>query len=219
MIDVDALALSLRVALLASALAGALGVAIAGRAVLRGGAVGELLEAVATAPLVLPPTVLGYVLLVALGRRSAIGGAWERVFGEPLAFSVTGAVVAASVSALPLVAKTARAALESVDPRYAAAARTLGRGELSAFVSVTLPLARRGVVAGVLLGFARALGDFGVTLMLAGDLPGVTRTAALSVYAAVQAGRDADARATAVAVTVLALTLLGAARWLERRRP
>ncbi len=132
----------------------------------------ELIDAAITAPMVLPPTVLGYYLLVLLGRESAVGHWFEGLFGAPIVFSRGGAVVAAAIGALPLITKAARAALESVDARFVGAARTLGASPLRAFFSISLPLARRGILAGVMLGFARALGDFGATLMVAGNIPG-----------------------------------------------
>ena len=161
-----------------------------------------------TAPMVLPPTVLGYYVLVALGRSSAIGIAFESLTGSPIVFTRTGAVIAATIGALPLTTKSARAALEGVDRRLVLAARTLGAGPLRAFVTVHLPLASRGIVAGTMLGFARSLGDFGVTLMVAGDIPGETQTAALAIYDAIQAQREGDARFMVVFLTLLAAVML-----------
>jgi len=202
------LLLSLRVASLATLMAAVLGIGGAyllakGRFPGRG-----LLEAVASLPIVLPPTVLGYYLLVVLGARSPVGRAWESVFGGPLVFSVTGAVVAATVSALPFCLRTARAAIEQVDPRVEAAARTLGLPEWRVALQVTLPLARRGVIAGVALGFARALGDFGATVMVAGNIPGRTQTMPIAVYDAVQAGDDARAGTLALILAVVAVAVL-----------
>jgi molybdate transport system permease protein len=137
----------------------------------------DLLDVLITAPMVLPPTVLGYYVLVSLGRRSALGGAFESLTGATIVFTQTGAVVAATIGALPLVVKSARAALEAVDPVLVLAVRTLGASPLRAFLTVQLPLALGGIVAGLMLGFARSLGDFGVTLMVAGDIPGETQTA------------------------------------------
>ncbi len=128
----------------------------------------DLFDAIVSAPLVLPPTVLGYYLLTALGRDSAIGRAWEFLFDSPFVFSLTGAVIAASVGSLPLVIRSVRLGLDSVDPRLIAAARTLGAGPLRILVTITLPLAAPGLIAGAMLGFARALGDYGITQMVAG---------------------------------------------------
>lgn len=202
------LLLSLRVAGLATLIAATLG--IAGAYLLAKGRFPgrALLEAVASLPIVLPPTVLGYYLLVTLGARSPVGRAWEQVFGGPLVFTVAGAVVAASVSALPFCLRTARAAIEQVDPRTEAAARAMGLPEWRVALQVTLPLARRGVVAGVALGFARALGDFGATVMVAGNIPGRTQTMPVAVYDAVQAGDDARAGTLALILAVVAVAVL-----------
>ncbi len=139
-------------------------------------------------PLVLPPTVVGYVLLQVLGRGGPVGGWLERSFGIRLVFNEVGAVIAAAVAAFPMFLLPARSAIEEVDPKLEDAARLLGRGEWSVFAGVTLPLAWRGLAAGAVLAFARALGDFGATLMVAGDIPGRTRTASLAIYDAVYVG-------------------------------
>ena len=178
----------------------------------------ELLDAVVTIPLVMPPTVLGYYLLVALGRRSWLGGAFEDLFGRPLLFSITGCVIAAFVGALPMVVKSARAAIETVDPTLLQAARTLGAGRLRAFATVTLPLAAPGITAGVMLGFARALGDFGVTLMVAGDIPGETQTASLYIYDQIMANQENRAGGMIAVLTATAVVTLWAVNRITRRR-
>jgi molybdate transport system permease protein len=178
-----------------------------------------LLEAIATVPIVLPPTVLGYYLLTALGVNSPIGQAWERLFGAPLVFTPTAAVIAASISALPFVVRTGRAAIEEVDPRLEAAARVAGHREWRVATLVTLPVARRGLLAGVALGFARALGDFGVTLMVAGNIPGLTQTGALAIYDAVQANRQAEAAGLVAVMTAFAVAALYVGTKLARSRP
>jgi molybdate transport system permease protein len=157
--------------------------------------------------MVMPPTVLGYYVLVSLGRNSAIGHAWERLFGTSIVFTRTGAVIAATLGSLPLVIKSARAALEGVDRTLLKAARTLGAGPVRALFTVHLPLAARGLIAGVMLAFARSLGDFGVTLMVAGDIPGETQTAALAIYDMIQGHQE---RAAAGMVLVLTSTTIGA---------
>lgn len=167
-----------------------------------------LVEALTTLPLVFPPTVLGYYLLVVLGRRSAIGHAWEAVFGAPLVFTLYAAVIASVIHALPLLVRTARAAIEAVDPALERAARTLGADEVRIAATITLPLARNGIVAACSLAFARALGEFGVTLMVAGNIPGVTRTAAIAIYDAFEAGHDSEAQAMAVVLSAIALATL-----------
>jgi molybdate transport system permease protein len=171
-----------------------------------------------TAPIVLPPTVLGYYVLVSIGRRSAIGHAFEATFGSPIVFTRTGAVVAAAVGAIPLVVKSGRAALEAVDETLVRAARSLGAGPIRAFVTVQLPLAGRGVIAGVMLAFARSLGDFGVTLMVAGDIPGQTQTGALALYDAIQEEREGSALGLALALTAIGVTVLYAVNKLASRR-
>lgn len=210
--------LSLRVATLATVLAGTGGIGFAyvlakGRFRGRG-----LLEAVVTVPIVLPPTVLGYYLLTALGVNSPLGRAWEDLFGRPPVFTPTAAVIAASVSALPFVVRTARAAIEDVDPRLEAAVRVAGHREWRVATLVTLPAARRGIVAGVALGFARALGDFGATVMVAGNIPGRTQTLPVAVYDAVQAGDDATAATGALVLAAIAVVVLLAVTQLSARR-
>ena len=170
------------------------------------------IDAITTAPMVMPPTVLGYYVLVALGRNSAIGQAWEALFGSSIVFTRTGAVVAATLGALPLVIKIGARRARRRGSDAAPAARTLGAGPVRAFFTVHLPLAARGLIAGVMLAFARSLGDFGVTLMVAGDIPGETQTAALAIYDMIQAHEE---RAAAGMVAVL--TSITHRRALPRR--
>jgi len=202
------LLLSVQVAAAATALAGVLGIAVATLLAVRRFPGRDLLDVVITAPMVLPPTVLGYYVLVAIGRRSAIGMAYESLTGSSIVFTRTGAVVAAAIGALPLVVKSARAALEGVDPTLVRAARTLGAGPTRAFFTVHLPLAAGGIVAGLMLALARSLGDFGVTLMIAGDIPGETQTASLAIYDAIQSNRDADAAGMIAVLTAFAIATL-----------
>jgi molybdate transport system permease protein len=202
------LLLSFEVSLLATLLAGICGVALAGLLSERRFPGAQLLDAILNAPLVLPPTVLGYYLLVLLGRESWLGRAYEALTGSPIVFTRTGAVCAAALAALPFVARSSRAALDSVEPRFVEAARVLGAPPLRAFVRVRMPLAARGILAGLTLGFARSLGDFGVTLMVAGNIPGRTQTASLAIYDAIQAGRDSQASALAAILTSLAILAL-----------
>jgi molybdate transport system permease protein len=168
----------------------------------------DLVDALITLPLVLPPTVLGYYLLVLLGTRSPFGAFLHQRFGIRLTFTVTAAVIAATIHALPLVTKSLRAAFESVDQELEAVARTLGLDGRRIFFRVTLPLARRGVLAATALAFARALGDFGITIMIAGNIPGKTQTASVAIYDAVQAGRDNEALTLAVIVSLIAVIML-----------
>lgn len=161
-----------------------------------------------TLPLVLPPTVVGYVLLLTLGRRGWIGAWIERVSGFSVAFHWTGAVIASTVTAFPLFLLPARSAFEGVDRRLEDAARLLGRRERSVFASITLPLAWRGLAAGALLAFTRALGDFGATLMLAGDMPGRTRTLPLAIFDAVNNDDTPAALTYASLVSAVAIVVL-----------
>ncbi|RQP23477.1 molybdate ABC transporter permease subunit [Piscinibacter terrae] len=185
-----ALGLSLKVALWATALATVTGTAI-GFALSRWRFPGrELLDAILLLPMVMPPTVLGYYLLVLIGRKGWLGHWLEASFGIRLIFTWQGAVIAASVVAFPFVCKSARAAFENVDAQLEQAARVLGVSEAGIFFRVSLPLAWRGILAGVLLAFARALGEFGATLMVAGSIPGKTQTLSIAVFEAVQAGQD-----------------------------
>jgi molybdate transport system permease protein len=211
------LVLSFEVAAIAVLLAAVVGVAIAALLAKSESAVADLLDGVVIAPMVLPPTVLGYYVLVLLGRDSTLGRLFERVTGSPLVFSPAAAVVAATLGALPLVVLSARAAIESVDPTLVRSARTLGAGPVRTLMSVELPLAFPGIAAGIVLGFARALGDFGVTLMVAGDIPGHTQTASLAIYDAITANREASALPMIVVLTVAAVTAVIAAGVLTRR--
>ena len=215
-----ALALSLKVALWATAIDLALGVA-AGYALARWRIPArELVDSILLLPMVLPPTVLGYYLLVLVGRRGWLGGWLERQFGVHLVFTWQGAVLAAAVVAFPFVCKSARAAFEGVDPRYEQAARVLGVSEIGIFFRVTMPLAWRGILAGVLLAFARALGEFGATLMVAGSIPGQTQTVSIAVYEAVQAGQDELAGRLVLLVSAACVAvLLLAGRLAPARMP
>ena len=208
-----ALFLSLKVAGWATAINLVLGIAV-GYALARLRFPGrDLLDTLLTLPMVMPPTVLGYYLLVLMGRRSWLGAWLYEHFGINLIFTWQGAVIAAALVAFPLVFKPARAAFEAVDSQLEQAARVLGISELGLFFRVTLPLAWRGIMAGVLLAFARALGEFGATLMVAGSIPGKTQTLSIAVYEAVQAGQD-DVANTLVLITslVCVVALLTAGR-------
>jgi molybdate transport system permease protein len=216
-IDWFPLWLSLRVAIVSTAIAVAAGLWIAYTLANRDFRGKEALDAAVTLPLVLPPTVLGYYLLVLVGRASPLGRLWEAVFGSPLVFTWKAAVVAALLHSLPLLVKSARAALESVDRSYERAARNLGASEWRLFWRVTLPLARRSIFAAAALAFARSLGDFGVTLMVAGNIPGRTQTVAVAIYDAVEAGNGTLARALVLVVSAAALLILGLANRLGPR--
>jgi molybdate transport system permease protein len=202
------LGLSFAIASLATALALLLGVPLAALLARRRFWGRDLLDAAICLPLVLPPTVLGYYLLVLLARHSPLGRLFESLFGLPLTFTPAGAVVAALVHALPAMSKAARAALEDVDPLLLRAAASLGAGELRQLWTISLPLCRRQLLAAGLLGFARALGDFGVTLMVAGDIPGYTQTASLAIYDAVQAGQRQSALGLVAVLSLISLAVL-----------
>lgn len=202
------LLLTLKVSLIATLLSGIVGILCAvliarSRLWLR-----DALDGVLMLPMVLPPTVLGYYLIVVVGRNGPLGRWLEAQFGISLMFSWQGAVLAASVVSLPLIYKAARAAFEEVDRSLEDAARLLGSGELAVFVRVSLPLALRGIAAGLMLAFARAMGEFGATLMIAGNLPGKTQTLSLAIYDAVQAGDDAGAGALSLLMSVVCIALL-----------
>ena len=217
-IDWFPLWLSLRVASLATLLALAIGLWLAYLLANHNFRGKEILDAAATLPLVLPPTVLGYYLLVVIGRESALGRLYEWIFGSPLVFTWQAAVIAALIHAIPLLVKSSRAALEIVDKSYERAARNLGASEWTVFWRVSLPLARRSISAAAVLAFARSLGDFGVTIMIAGNIPGRTQTVAVAIYDAVEAGNGAVARALVLVVSAVAIVVLYAANRLERRQ-
>ncbi len=213
-IDWFPLWLSLRVAAISTAVALGFGLWLAwilANSEFRGK---EILDAAVTLPLVLPPTVLGYYLLVVLGRNSPVGSLYEWLFGGPLVFTWQAAVVAALFHSTPLLVKSARAAFESVDRSYERAARNLGASELRLFWRVTLPLARRSILAAAALAFARSLGDFGVTLMIAGNIPGRTQTVAIAIYDAVESGNGAVARVLVLILSAVALLVLSLANRL-----
>jgi molybdate transport system permease protein len=211
------LLLTLKVALLATLLALVAGVSFAyviaryrfpGR---------EVLDALCTLPMVMPPTVLGYYLLVVIGRRGWLGEWLWDTFGVSLMFTWQGAVFASAIAAFPLVFKGARAAFEGVERQFENAARTLGVSPAGVFVRVTLPLAWRGILAGGMLAFARAMGEFGATLMVAGNIPGRTQTLSLAVYDAVQAGQDDLANFLVAVTSIVCVAILVGSRRLFKR--
>src|SRR3984957_10975929 len=216
-IDWFPLWLSLRVAFISTALSLAAGLWIAYILANREFRGKELVDAAVTLPLVLPPTVLGYYLLVLLGHASPLGRLWEAIFGSPLVFTWKAAVVAAILYSLPLLVKSSRAALESVDRSCERAARTLGASEWKLFWRITLPLAQRSILAATALAFARSLGEFGATLMIAGNIPGRTQTMAVAIYDTVEAGNGTLALTLVLVISVVALVILSLANRLEAR--
>ena len=210
-IDWFPLWLSLRVAALSTALSVATGLALAYVLANRRFRGREVVDAAVTLPLVLPPTVLGYYLLVVLGRESALGRFYEWITGSPLVFTWQAAVLAAFFHSAPLLVKSSRAALESIDHDYERAARSLGASEFKLFWRVSLPLAFGPIFGATALAFARAMGDFGVTIMLAGNIPGRTQTLAVAIYDAVEAGDGRTARILVVVISAVTLFILAIA--------
>lgn len=211
------LLLSLKVAGWATILASVLGIAIAFGLSRWNSPWCDAVDAVLTLPMVLPPTVIGYYLLVLLGRRGWLGqflAKWD----IELVFTWQGAVIAATIVAFPMVLKAARAAFEDVNPQFQNAGRLLRVSEAGVFFRVTLPLASRGILAGILLAFARALGEFGATLMVAGSIPGRTQTMSIAIYEAVQAGNDGLANMLVIVISVTCVVVLWSARLLAPRR-
>ncbi|MBY0504742.1 MAG: molybdate ABC transporter permease subunit [Bryobacteraceae bacterium] len=217
MTDWSPLWLSLRVAAISTGMSLVIGVWCAYWLANRDFRGKEILDSLVTLPLVLPPTVLGYYLLIVLGRESSLGQFYETLTGGPLVFTWQAAIVAAFVHSAPLLVKSARAALEGVDSTYEWAARNLGATEWRVFWSITLPLARRPIAAAGALAFARAMGDFGVTIMIAGNIPGRTQTVATAIYDAVESGQGALARTLVIAVSLTAVVILTLANRLNRK--
>lgn len=211
--------LSLRVALIAMAIVGPLGIAIAFVQARRRYAMRRIVDAIVLLPLVLPPSVVGFFLVIAFGRRGPLGPLLDAI-GVRLVFSPTAAVIASSVVALPIIVKTAQPAIEAVPIDLEDVARTLGLRPIAVFMRVTLPAAWRGVLAATVLGFARALGEFGATLMFAGNIPGRTNTMPIEIFAAYQAGDDRRAAIYVAVLTALSiLVVFLAARLGPRSMP
>jgi molybdate transport system permease protein len=186
----------------------------------RAGVKGIVLDAIGTLPLVVPPTAVGFVLLELLSRRAPVGRLLDRV-GVDVLFTPKAVVIACGVMAFPLMFTAFRVAIETTERRYFDIARTLGATPLRAFLRVTLPLAWRGLLSGVLLAFCRALGEFGATILIAGNIPGRTQTLALAIYDNVQNGHDADAARLVVIIVIVAWVLVGASGLLiaqQRKR-
>jgi molybdate transport system permease protein len=217
-IDWFPLWLSLKVAAVATVLSLAAGLWLAYLLANRSFRGREVLDAGVALPLVLPPTVLGYYLLVLFGRQAGLGRLYEWLFGQPLVFTWQAAVVAAMFHSVPLLVISARAAFESVDRSFERAARNLGASEWRVFWRVTLPLARRSIFAAGILAFARALGDFGITIMIAGNIPGRTQTMAVAIYDAVESGNGELARILVVVISVLAVAILSVANRMVARQ-
>ena len=217
-LEVEALGLSLKVAV--ASVVGSLpfGLAAAWLLARRSFPGKSLVDGIIHLPLVVPPVVVGYLLLVTLGRRGPVGGWLYDSFGISIAFTWKGAAVAAAVMAFPLMVRAMRLSLEAVDKRLEAAARTLGAGRTRVFLTITLPLMAPGVLAGTVLAFARALGEFGATITFVSNIPGETRTLPIALYTLTQTpeGEAAAARLALISVG-LALTAIVASEWIARR--
>lgn len=217
--DLQVLAFTVRVALLAVALLAPPGLALAWLLARRDFPGKALVETLVALPLVMPPVATGLLLLKLLGRRGPLGRASQALFGADLAFTWRAVVAAMMVMSLPLLVRSARVAFEEVSPRLEAIARTLGAGEVRVLTTVTLPLAMRGIVGGLLLAFARALGEFGATILVAGNIPGRTTTLATGIYGYVQLGQDGSAfRLLTASVVIAFAAVLAGETWLRRRR-
>lgn len=213
----SALWLSVKVSVVATALNALIGIPLAYVMARRRFWGRAAVDVLVTLPLVLPPTVTGYYLILLLGRRGVLGAPLYAATGWSVAFTWYAAVIAATVMALPLLVRTARVAIESVDQNLERAAFTLGRPEWRTALEVTLPLARNGILAGLVLAFARALGEFGATLMLAGNIPGKTQTLPLSIYTAVQTGEAGQAMTLVAVLTLLSCVVVVASARLGAR--
>ncbi len=210
--------LSLKVASLATLASVAGGLALIGLAARLRPGQRNIFRVAATLPLVLPPTVLGYYLLVLLSRGSALGRLFKSLFGFDLVFTWQAAVVAAAVASFPLFFMTAMPAFEAIDESIINAARTLGKSDWQIYWRIKLPLAWRGILSGVSLAFSRALGDFGATLMIAGNIPGRTQTAPLAIYDYVVSGNRTAANQLVIITTVIGIALLSTGTWAVHRK-
>lgn len=215
--ELEVVLFTLRIAALGTLLILPIGVAVAFALARYRGPGKSAIETLLSLPLVLPPTAVGIVLLELLARRSSLGSALAAL-GIEIVFTWKAVLLATMVMAFPLLVRSARTAFEEVDPRLVGIARTLGCGPLGAFFRVILPLAWRGVLAGAVLAFARALGEFGATVMVAGNIPGRTRTLALAIFNDNQIGRDDRALFLAGVTSVLAFAALWITEWVTRRR-
>jgi molybdate transport system permease protein len=214
----QAVALSLRVSLWATVLSLPLGVGVA-YALARGEFVGkQLLNGIVHLPLILPPVVTGYLLLLTFGRRGPIGGFLEETFGLVFAFRWTGAALAAAVMAFPLMVRAIRLAIEAVDPKLEQAASTLGASKPWVFLTVTLPLILPGILAGSVLAFAKAMGEFGATITFVSNIPGQTQTLPTAIYAFLQVpGGESSAWRLVIIAVIVAMTALLISEWVSTR--
>ena len=219
MSDLAIIAFTLRMAAMASVLSLPFGLALAWVLARPGWPGKSVVETLVTLPLVLPPVATGMILLKLAGRRGFGGKLFRRLFGEDIVFTWRAVVLAMIVMSLPFLVRQARVAFEEVNPRLEQAARSLGAGELRVFFTITLPLAVRGVVGGIILAFARAIGEFGATILVAGNIPGRTTTVSLAIYSNIQLGRDdAAARLVGIAALIAFVAVWIGESFLSRRR-
>jgi molybdate transport system permease protein len=213
-----AIRLSIRIAVVATLVALPFGIAVAWLLARKDFWGKSLLDGIVHLPLVLPPVVTGYLLLISFGRRGPIGAFLDEYFGIVFSFRWTGAVLASGVMAFPLLVRAIRLSFEAIDRRLEDAASTLGAGPFRAFVTVTLPLALPGVIAGMVLCFAKALGEFGATITFVSNIPGETQTISAAIYTLTQVpGGDAAAFRLVVVAVVISLAALVASEWFARR--
>ncbi|MDY0385949.1 MAG: molybdate ABC transporter permease subunit [Methanolobus sp.] len=199
------LLITLKIAIISTLLVALIGVVISYLLARRDFRGKWLADAIVTLPLVLPPTVTGYLLVVLLGKNGAVGEILYKITGWTILFTWEAAVIAAFIVSLPLMVKTTTAAIEAVDREYEYAAFTLGRKEIETALMITLPLAKKGILAGIVLSFARAVGEFGATLMVAGNIPGRTNTMSISIYSAFQAGNGELANMLVIILVTMSL--------------
>lgn len=200
--------ISLKVALYSTILAVVTGIPLCWLLTQKGFKGKNFIASLVTLPLVLPPTVIGYYLLILIGRQSAIGSFLYNYFGISLIFTIQGAILASYIVSLPLFVKTLLGGLEGIDKSLQDVARTLGKNELQVLLTIALPLAKGSLTAGTALSFARAMGEFGATLMVAGNIPGKTQTLSIAIYAAVQSGKTDLANMLVIVISMLTLGLL-----------
>jgi molybdate transport system permease protein len=208
LMDYSPLILSLWVSVIATSIIAVLGILIAYVLARKRFFGRTMLDAFTTLPMILPPTVTGYYLIILLGKNGIIGNYIYKLTGWSVMFTWQAAVIAATVVAIPIMIKSAKAAIESVDIEYEKAAFTLGKSEIETFFLVTLPLAKKGLIAGLVLSFARALGEFGATIMIAGNIPGKTSTMPLAIYRAFQSGEDQLATTLVIILTVVSIAVI-----------
>lgn len=200
--------LSLKIAMTATIIAFVLGILLSWWFAYNKNKLTNFLSIIVTIPLVIPPTVLGYYLLLLLGRSSPLGQLVERITGQPIVFTWKAAVIAASIAALPLLIRPIQASFESINKETIQAAELDGASKVQLLVHIIMPLAYKGILAGIVLGFARAMGEFGATLMVAGNIPGRTQTLSIAIYDAVQADRMMDAHIMVVILSLATIIFL-----------